>query len=187
MRLSMIGTVSLAALIAGSAWAQGDAASPATPPSTTPAAESAAPATPASREGVSADDMMGRTVYGDGDEKLGSVSDVIIDPDSKQVKKVVIGTGGFLGIGQKTVAIEVERVEVRPEEGIRISGLTQEAIRDMPEYDADASTVSLDRPASTNPAPGAGSAGSSGGMTSSPGGSAPAPDMSRPAGSAPSQ
>ncbi len=125
-----------------------------TPPDTSaPEAARPAPAAGSSAE-VSTENLIGRDVYGDNDQDLGEVADVILDPQTKQVRKLVIGTGGFLGLGQKTVAIDIEQVEIRPDQGIYVSGLTQEAVRDMEEYDPDEATVSLDPPApTTTPAP----------------------------------
>jgi sporulation protein YlmC with PRC-barrel domain len=116
---------------------------------TEPADTATAPAasTPPSGTEVSADDMIGRTVYGEEDQELGEVTDVIVDPDTKQVSRLVIGMGGFLGIGEKTVALDMNQVEIRPEQGIYVSGMRQEDIEGMEEYNPDDATASLDEPA----------------------------------------
>lgn len=117
----------------------------------TAAEATTAPATTAPTAGagteVSADDMIGRTVYGEEDQEIGEVKDVILDPDTKQINRLVVGTGGFLGIGEKTVAIDMTQVEIRPEQGIYVSGLRQEDVQGMEEYNPDDSTASLDEPA----------------------------------------
>lgn len=114
-----------------------------------PADTATAPAPSAAPSGteVSADDMIGRTVYGEEDEELGEVTDVIVDPDTKQVSRLVIGMGGFLGIGEKTVALDMNQVEIRPEQGIYVSGMRQADIEGMEEYNPDDATASLDEPA----------------------------------------
>jgi len=151
MRLHLIGVASAIALLAGSAWAQGTNTQQ--PSAQTPTAnEAASPARSAGAE-VSAEDMIGRDVYGDNDQDLGEVSDVILDPETKQIRKLVVGSGGFLGIGEKTVAIDIQQVEIRPDQGIYVSGLTQEAVRDMDEYDPDDATISLDKPVPATPEP----------------------------------
>jgi hypothetical protein len=48
------------------------------------------------------------------DESIGSVSDIIFD--DKQIKGVVVGVGGFLGIGEKRVALPWEQISVQPAE-----------------------------------------------------------------------
>jgi sporulation protein YlmC with PRC-barrel domain len=154
MRLFLISTASAAALLLGSVGAQEtNTQQPSTPtppaaqeaPMTapgTPANEMASPATGAGPTAeVSTENMIGRDVYGDNDQDLGEVADVILDPQTKQISKLVIETGGFLGLGEKTVAIDIGQVEIRPDQGIYVSGLTQEAVRDMAEYDPDDATV----------------------------------------------
>ena len=48
--------------------------------------------------------MIGSTIYGSGDETLGDINDIVIASNG-QIKAVVIGVGGFLGIGEKNVAL----------------------------------------------------------------------------------
>jgi len=51
------------------------------------------------------------------DEEIGSVSDLII-ADDHTIRGVVVGVGGFLGIGEKKVALPMNRITVRtPEPG----------------------------------------------------------------------
>jgi sporulation protein YlmC with PRC-barrel domain len=61
---------------------------------------------------VLASELMDAEVENPEGETLGSISDVVIH-DELGIKAVVIGVGGFLGIGQKSVAVnyaEIERV-----------------------------------------------------------------------------
>ena len=53
---------------------------------------------------------MGTTVYGPGDENLGDINDVILAKEGG-VHAVVIGVGGFLGIGEKNVAVAFNQIE----------------------------------------------------------------------------
>ena len=48
----------------------------------------------------SASKLVGLNVYNDQNEKLGDISEILVDKSGK-VEGVVIGVGGFLGIGQK--------------------------------------------------------------------------------------
>lgn len=95
---------------------------------------------------VSVDEMVGKEVMGANGEPLGEVSDVVLDPETNQVVQLVIASGGFLGIGAKNVAVDIAEAEIRPEEGIFLSSITQEDITQMPEFDAEAETESLDEP-----------------------------------------
>jgi hypothetical protein len=57
--------------------------------------------------------VVGTTVVSAGNETIGDVSDVVIGRDGRTVA-LVIGVGGFLGIGEKTVAVPLDRVEMQP-------------------------------------------------------------------------
>jgi len=58
-----------------------------------------------------ASDMIGLNVKGQGDENIGEISDLLVDR-SGNVLAAVIGVGGFLGIGQKDVAISFDALQV---------------------------------------------------------------------------
>lgn len=64
---------------------------------------------------VLANDLIGATVYNKADEAVGDINDMIINL-SGAVDGVVIGVGGFLGIGEKDVALSLESIEVRMDE-----------------------------------------------------------------------
>jgi sporulation protein YlmC with PRC-barrel domain len=59
-----------------------------------------------------ADDIIGTKIRNAQDENIGSVSDLVIDNDGR-VKAVVISVGGFLGIGDKHVAVPWSQLQVR--------------------------------------------------------------------------
>lgn len=48
--------------------------------------------------------LVGLNVYNAAGEKIGDINDLILDPDGK-VSNAVIGVGGFLGLGEKLVAV----------------------------------------------------------------------------------
>jgi sporulation protein YlmC with PRC-barrel domain len=54
--------------------------------------------------------MVGLSVYNDKNESIGSINDLLTDKDGK-IKAVVIGVGGFLGVGEHLVAIPYEKVK----------------------------------------------------------------------------
>ena len=54
--------------------------------------------------------MVGLSVYNDKNESIGSINDMLADKDGK-IKAVVIGVGGFLGVGEHLVAIPFEKVK----------------------------------------------------------------------------
>jgi sporulation protein YlmC with PRC-barrel domain len=55
----------------------------------------------------------GTDVIGPNNEKVGDVNDVLFDSNGKVIG-IVVGVGGFLGIGQKDVAIDLSAFEIVP-------------------------------------------------------------------------
>ena len=98
------------ALLASVALAQ----SPSTPSESTkmaPAAASDSSTSPSSFTGNwRASKVVGLSVYNDKNESVGSINDLLTDKNGKIVA-VVIGVGGFLGVGEHLVAIPFEKVK----------------------------------------------------------------------------
>ena len=61
-----------------------------------------------------ASDFIGERVYGANDESIGEINDVLMDAKG-QVAGVIIGVGGFLGIGEKDVALPMSALQFRDE------------------------------------------------------------------------
>jgi hypothetical protein len=55
--------------------------------------------------------VIGATVYGPDNASIGEVNDVLIGSDGK-IRAAVIGVGGFLGVGQKYVAVPFEQLNI---------------------------------------------------------------------------
>jgi sporulation protein YlmC with PRC-barrel domain len=53
--------------------------------------------------------LEGLNVYNNNDEKIGDISELIVD-NSGKIQAVVVGVGGFLGIGERDVAIPFEQI-----------------------------------------------------------------------------
>jgi sporulation protein YlmC with PRC-barrel domain len=54
--------------------------------------------------------MVGLSVYNESNESLGSINDLLMDK-SGNIKGVVIGVGGFLGVGEHLVALPFDKVK----------------------------------------------------------------------------
>lgn len=61
---------------------------------------------------VLAKELIGQTVYAPDKTKIGSISDLILSKDGRTVDGFVIGVGGFLGIGEKSVAMKLDRLQI---------------------------------------------------------------------------
>ncbi len=59
-------------------------------------------------------DLIGQTVYAPDDAKIGSISDLIVSKDGRNVQGFVIGIGGFLGIGERSVALQMDKLKITP-------------------------------------------------------------------------
>src|SRR4051794_31410493 len=66
--------------------------------------------------------LMGLNVYNDNNEKLGDVNEIILDKSGK-VAAVVIGVGGFLGMGEHDIAVSMDKLKF-VEEPVRTSATT---------------------------------------------------------------
>jgi sporulation protein YlmC with PRC-barrel domain len=77
--------------------------------------------------------IMGKPVYNDQNQKIGTVDDLIITPD-KSVSYAIIGVGGFLGIGKHDVAIPAN--QLKEEHGkLILPGATKETLKAMPKFE----------------------------------------------------
>jgi sporulation protein YlmC with PRC-barrel domain len=54
--------------------------------------------------------LVGLNVYNDNNESLGSINDLLTDK-SGNIKAVVLGVGGFLGVGEHLVAVPFDRIK----------------------------------------------------------------------------
>ena len=66
--------------------------------------------------------LMGLDVYNEANEKLGDINELILDKDGK-VSAVVIGVGGFLGMGEHDIAVTMDKLKF-VEEPVRTSAAT---------------------------------------------------------------
>ena len=92
----------------------------------------------AAPEQVLASSVLGKTVYTGADEKgeaIGDVNDVVINADGG-AEALVVGVGGFLGLGEKDVAINFDRVSWSDRDGQRIIVVTatKEELQQAPEF-----------------------------------------------------
>jgi hypothetical protein len=139
MRKFPIAAVAAVALMAGTASAQ------VTPPSSTtrtptpgattapaPAAKPAPAVNPLAQEDVSRIDGTG--VYGSDDSKIGHISTVLMNPGSKQIDRMVISSGGVLGVGSHRVAMPVDKFTWDGDKGVFRLQTTVADLKGQPEW-----------------------------------------------------
>ena len=96
------------ALLASVAFAQNPTSSANTDQATT--APAAASDTSSFKGNWRSSKLVGLNVYNDSNESLGSINDLLTDK-SGNIKAVVIGVGGFLGVGEHLVAVAFDKVK----------------------------------------------------------------------------
>ncbi|MDH7797755.1 MULTISPECIES: PRC-barrel domain-containing protein [unclassified Beijerinckia] len=146
----MLKSVSAAALLAilagGSAIAQ-------SAPSTMSQAPASNYVTTYSSSQSLASGIVNKNVYDPKDEKIGEVNDLLLDRSSGAVAAAVIGVGGFLGIGEKNIAVPFQNIKVtmKDDKERLVLNTTKEELKTAPEF----KVVTPARPGSSAPtAPG---------------------------------
>jgi len=133
-------------LLSAPAFAQ-TAPAPADPPMATPATPATpAPAAPAASAGMVeyvpaqaegqwlASNFIGETVRGTNDQNIGEINDILVDKDGSVVA-AVIGVGGFLGIGEKDVAVPFKSLQISNERDQVITiAATKEQLKAAPAF-----------------------------------------------------
>ncbi|WP_299964648.1 PRC-barrel domain-containing protein [uncultured Roseobacter sp.] len=80
-----------------------------------------------------AGDLIGKNVIEANGEVIGEIDYVVRDGDDLSA---VIGIGGFLGLGEYTVAIPLNEFDMAPEaDALRLAEWTQEELEAQPEFD----------------------------------------------------
>ena len=88
---------------------------------------------------LTADDLMGTTVYGPNDQSVGDIGDIALNADG-QVDAVIVDVGGFLGIGEKPVAVGMDNLNfMRDQSGTLYlyTQFTEDQLNNAPEYNKD--------------------------------------------------
>ncbi len=77
--------------------------------------------------------ILGQRVYNEKNEKVGAIDDIIITPE-RAVSYVIVGAGGFVGVGRHDVAIPIERLQQQDGKFV-LPGATKEAIKALPKFE----------------------------------------------------
>ncbi|MEK9969130.1 MAG: PRC-barrel domain-containing protein [Ferrovibrio sp.] len=99
---------------------------------TTPGNTSTLAAKPA-MSSVQAKDLLGADIKSASNETIGEVDGVYIGNDG-QVSKVIVGVGGFLGLGERNVAVNWDSLTVTDGGDTVRTTLTKDQLKAMPEY-----------------------------------------------------
>lgn len=139
-------SAAIVALLSGPALAQGTVTDPVTDPGTGTAYTD--PVTPAplfaSIDEMTVGDVIGMIVYGPDGDRIGEIDYVVPHGDGYAG---VIGIGGFLGLGEYTVAIPLEEFQLAPEGASFTLDTDKETLEQTPEFDeSDAESLPDETP-----------------------------------------
>lgn len=149
-------SVAIASILAAStaAFAQAQTTSP-PPPATQPPAATTPTTPPAATTGVDnqstyytrqqgefrASDLIGATVRNAANENIGDISELVLSPDGR-IMAAIIGVGGFLGIGQRDVALDFKSLRIERDSSamtqrgsfiVRVNA-TKDSLQNAPEW-----------------------------------------------------
>lgn len=136
-RLSLALAAATALAVAAPALAQ-QPTPPATPPAN-PTAEVPIPRGVFFRGQVdgqilSSDNLIGAKIYGSDGKIIADIEELIMTSDLR-VEGVVIGTGGFLGAGEKRLGVRLSSLRFGPDGKITVPELTKDVIAALPAYE----------------------------------------------------
>ena len=83
------------------------------------------------------DRLIGAKVKNSTGEIVGDIEDLLIDSDD-HVSGVIMGVGGFLGIGEKKVAVKTSALQLEVTDGkmnVLLSGATKESLKSAPAFE----------------------------------------------------
>ena len=76
--------------------------------------------------------ILGKVVYNEKDEKVGQVEDIIVTPD-KAISYAILSVGGFLGLGERDVAIPFTQLKAGDGKFL-LRGATKDALKALPAF-----------------------------------------------------
>ena len=98
-------------------------------------------------------DWYKQNVYDPKDEKIGEIMDVLVNP-SGQIDAAIVGVGGFLGAGEKDVAVSFNAIKATKKDNKTYLTLdtTKDALKNAPgfKYDRQSTTWIPDNRASND-------------------------------------
>ena len=110
-------------------------------------------------DSILARDLIGQTVIAPDNTKIGTVSDLLLSNDGRTIQGFVVGVGGFLGIGERNVALKMDQLKITPltAGGVQLTAdLKKEDLSKAPAFKSR-KDMEAEKKASERPSPGVGS------------------------------
>jgi sporulation protein YlmC with PRC-barrel domain len=93
--------------------------------------------TPLDEATLTADDIKGIAVFGQNDEQIGTIGDLVVNADGK-IDAVIVDVGGFLGVGSKPVAVGFDNLQFSVDadnQRYLFLNATKEQLEKQPQFD----------------------------------------------------
>ena len=84
---------------------------------------------------ISLEEVLGSSVVNSAGEEVAEIEDIVLGQDQKYY--AILSVGGFLGIGDKKVAIPLDQLQLGEDQVYLMSAQTEEQLEEMPEYEED--------------------------------------------------
>jgi sporulation protein YlmC with PRC-barrel domain len=90
-----------------------------------------------------------QAVYDPSDNKIGDIQDVLVDKDEGKIVALIVGVGGFLGAGEKDVAVPFKAVQFKTKNNNKwyaVMNATKDTLKNAPgfKYDRNATAWVVD-------------------------------------------
>lgn len=96
--------------------------------------------------------VIGSRIYNEQNETVGSLDDILIARDNKQPVRAVISVGGFLGIGNKLVEVDYNRLKFEENNKVVLPNATKDDLNKMPAFTYGTAVGNTGTGAGSNPA-----------------------------------
>lgn len=100
---------------------------------TVPPSTPSRPSVVGAQSGADAQKLIGRNVKNASDETIGEIKSIHIGADGK-VDQVIVGVGGFLGVGDREVAIAWNDLTISDNGERVVASMTKDQLKTLPEY-----------------------------------------------------
>ena len=77
--------------------------------------------------------IIGKTVFNENNEKVGRIDDLIVAPTG-ELSFVIVGAGGFVGVGRHDVTIPVQQMQLQDGKFV-LPGATKAAVKALPKFE----------------------------------------------------
>ncbi|ANW00895.1 hypothetical protein LMTR13_12645 [Bradyrhizobium icense] len=81
---------------------------------------------------ISIDDVTGTQLRNTQDKRLGSIHDVVVDPQSGQISHVIVARGGFLGFGENHVIVPWQALRATPDLNLFVLNVRDQVMEQAP-------------------------------------------------------